>query len=494
MRQRLVRGLEHGDRELTAEPAGGPQGLGGGGHATCVGADDQFFAMGGDSMSAIRVASLARGRGVAVTPRQVLEHPTPAALATVARGVVADSHSATAGTSAAIELSAADRAELSALGPIDTVLPLLPLQYGMYLHSAYIEPETDLYRIQQIAHLSGPLDPDALHEAIRTVIARHPALRVAMHTLVDGSPVQVVFDDIEPRWRTVDLRGTDSDAAQAELLRIAATEQAAPLPLDRAPLLRHVLVSLADDDHRLVQSMHHIVADGWSLSSMFDEIARVHNAIVAGSSPHIAVDGFADFVAQTERHAESSSRAWETILAEVRPTLLAGTDSRAVASQDHRDVTASLSRARTERLYAAARHAGVTAATVVHAAWGLVLGRRLGIDRVVFGSLVSGRGTGHPGVESIVGLLINTVPVPLSWQPTDSLGSVAARLQEQQNRGRAGPRPRACGGVSAPSVRRLPTRDVHADTACSGPGRWTAQRVPRRPVRRLDCHRANGGG
>lgn len=399
-----------------------------------VGADDQFFAMGGDSMSAIRVASLARGRGVAVTPRQVLEHPTPAALATVARGVVADSHSATAGTSAAIELSAADRAELSALGPIDTVLPLLPLQYGMYLHSAYIEPETDLYRIQQIAHLSGPLDPDALHEAIRTVIARHPALRVAMHTLVDGSPVQVVFDDIEPRWRTVDLRGTDSDAAQAELLRIAATEQAAPLPLDRAPLLRHVLVSLADDDHRLVQSMHHIVADGWSLSSMFDEIARVHNAIVAGSSPDIAVDGFADFVAQTERRAENSSRAWETILAEVRPTLLAGTDSRAVASQDHRDVTASLSRARTERLYAAARHAGVTAATVVHAAWGLVLGRRLGIDRVVFGSLVSGRGTGHPGVESIVGLLINTVPVPLSWQPTDSLGSVAARLQEQQNR------------------------------------------------------------
>ncbi|MGN7779447.1 amino acid adenylation domain-containing protein [Mycolicibacterium sp. 22603] len=399
-----------------------------------VGPDDQFFAMGGDSMSAIRVASLARGRGVAVTPRQVLEHPTPAALAAVARSVATDGHSsATAGTSAAIELSAADRAELSALGPIDAALPLLPLQYGMYLHSAYTEPATDLYRIQQLAQLSGPLDPDALHEAVRTVIARHPALRVAVRTLADGSPVQVVLGAVEPHWRTVDLRGIDPDEAQAELRRIAAAEHAAPLALDRAPLLRHVLVSLADDDHRLVQSMHHIVADGWSLSSMFDEIARVHNAIVAGSSPEITVDGFADFVAHTEGRAESASQAWETILAEVRPTLLAANDSRAVASQDHREVSTSLSRARTDHLYAAARRAGVTAATAVHAAWGLALGRRLGVDSVVFGSLVSGRGTGYPGVESIIGLLINTVPVPLSWQSTDSLSAVATRLQEQQN-------------------------------------------------------------
>lgn len=401
--------------------------------ASEVGIDDPFFAVGGDSLSAIRVAALARSRGVIVTPRQVLENPTAARLAVAAMTAPADiAHDDSA---VSLALSATDRADLDALGDVEEVLPLLPLQYGIYLHSAYATAESDVYRIQQIVHLSGRLDASALLEATRAVFRRHPALRTAVTTLEDGSPVQVVLGDVEPRWRTVDLRDLDSGDAAAELERIAVVERVAPFALDDPPLLRHVLVSLTDDDHRLVQSMHHIVADGWSLSLMFDEVARTHNVIVGGASAATTrTDGFIAYVHHCDRTADAAARSWDSALTAVRPTRLVPADARPGTAANHRALTAQLPRADAERLYAAARGQGVTPATAVHAAWGLVLGRTLGVDGVVFGSLVSGRASGHPGVESLIGLLINTVPVPMSWDASDSLAHVTAQLQDHQNR------------------------------------------------------------
>ncbi|GAA1499945.1 hypothetical protein GCM10009827_004260 [Dactylosporangium maewongense] len=304
------------------------------------------------------------------------------------------------------------------LAGFEDVLPLLPLQEGMYVHQAMAEPGADTYVVQQVARLTGPVDPARLRAAVEATVRRHAALRAGFRELRDGRIVQAVAPSVEVPWRVV---------AGGDLALVCAEELARPFDLARPPALRYALVSLGDTDHRLVETMHHVLADGWSYPLVFSDIVAAYETGADLPAPATTFRDHVEAVAARDRDAARA--VWARALDGVAPSLLYPSGSPVAA---HDSVHSALSTEDTAALSAAVRAHGVTLSTAVHAAWGLLLGRLLGRDRVVFGSTVSGRGGELPGVETVVGLLINTLPLPLSWRPGETLGAVLTRLQDLQ--------------------------------------------------------------
>ncbi|MFI7597372.1 amino acid adenylation domain-containing protein [Actinoplanes sp. NPDC049681] len=301
-------------------------------------------------------------------------------------------------------------------GAVD-VLPLLPLQEGMYFHAA--TSDVDAYAVQQIAELTGEVDPPRLRAAVEAAVRRHEALRASFRELRDGRIVQVIAADVQVPWREVDLTGTPERLAE-----VAAEELAQPFDLAKPPVLRYALVSLSATEHRLVETMHHILADGWSYPLVFSDVVAAYHGRELSAPPTTFRDHVESVVT---RDREAARAAWSAALNGAEPTALYPD----VTTVSHHD-SAFAHIDRVDELTEIARTCGITVSTLIHGAWGLLLGRLLGRDAVAFGSTVSGRGGELPGVESIVGLLINTVPVPMAWRPDEPVGDVLRRLQDQQ--------------------------------------------------------------
>ncbi|TGD89793.1 non-ribosomal peptide synthetase [Mycolicibacterium sp. CH28] len=306
--------------------------------------------------------------------------------------------------------------------PVLDVLPLLPLQEGMYFHSAFGDG-VDTYRVQQIAELTGPVEPEALHAAAHAVLHRHQALRASFRELADGRVAQVIWADVPVEFDAV-------TAGTGRWDDIAAKHLSRPFDLSEPPLVRYTLVSLSPGEHRLIQTLHHIVADGWSYPLIFGDIVEHYNAALgAGPAPAPLAVTLRDHIEAVNAAGSHGTAAWAVALADVDPTLLFPDTTVG----EHRSVTRRLSRQLTEALSRSARDRGLTLSTVLHGAWGVLLGALTGRRRITFGSTVSGRAGTLTGTESIVGLLINTVPVPMSWNHATPLATVFDDLQQQQS-------------------------------------------------------------
>ncbi len=317
-----------------------------------------------------------------------------------------------------VRLTQADVDTLARTGPVEEVLPLLPLQQGMYFHSMYGEG-VDTYRVQQIAELSGRMDPDALRRSIESTMRKHQGLRASFRELEDGTLAQVIWAQTDVEFQVVD--GPLDDVAREALSR--------PFDLAVAPLVRYTLVSLSETDHRLIQTVHHIVADGWSYPVIFGDIVAEYNGADDNTSITATLRDHVEAVFAGDRAAARQS--WATALDGSEPTLLYGADAHGAG--EHRSHVRRMSAELTRALTRAARDHGITVSTALHGAWGVLLGRLLDRRRVVFGSTVSGRGGDLPGVESVVGLLINTIPVPMAWHADAPIAAVFAELQETQS-------------------------------------------------------------
>ncbi|MFD4599967.1 non-ribosomal peptide synthase/polyketide synthase [Streptomyces sp. NPDC058464] len=391
--------------------------------------DDDFFALGGDSIVAIQLLVLARRAGLELTPRDVFRHRTVAQLAEVAR--TTDGAEDPADTP--WDPPTAD--ELAALqgdAPLTVaeVLPLGPLQEGFFFHALLDGAEHDAYVVQQVIELTGPVDSGLLRQAAQRLLDRHAPLRACFRQLPDGRPAQLVATGLDVPWHEVDLSAQDTAVRAGLAEAVAADERARRFDLARPPLLRCALVRLGPDRSRLILTFHHIVADGWSLPVLHRELLALYGDQPA-SLPEVApYRGYLARVARADRQAARD--AWRAALAGIdEPTRLVETP--AAGPIEPAQLRVELPERTTARLTARAREHGVTLGTVVQAAWGLLLAGLTGCQDVVFGTTVSGRDAAVPGIESMVGLFINTLPTRLSWTPADTLGAVLERLQQEQS-------------------------------------------------------------
>ncbi|GAB4583083.1 hypothetical protein Ntsu_09150 [Nocardia sp. IFM 10818] len=399
-----------------------------------VGLDDDLFALGADSITAIQIVSRARARGVAFRPKDLFESRTLEALSAIAETVDPGQPEEQLATGPLVELSDDELARLRESYPnLAEVWPLTPLQSGMLFHAQLAESSVDAYMVQFAIDIQGEIEVERVHAAAQAMLDRHVNLRAAFTEDAHGNPLQIVVDAAELPWDYTDLTAHEPAAALAETERLMAADIARHFDMRTGPLLRVTLFRTAADRYRLCITSHHILIDGWSMPLLTQDMLLLY-AANGDASQVPPVRPYRDYLAWLAARDHSAARAaWREALAGfTEPTPLAAVDRSREISSGIGEIGFDLSADETTALMRAAADAGVTPNTVVQAAWGLLIGRSTDRDDVVFGATVSGRPPQLAGIETMVGLFLNAIPVRVRLSATDTLTDVLRGLQREQ--------------------------------------------------------------
>ncbi|HEY7414597.1 MAG TPA: condensation domain-containing protein [Ktedonobacteraceae bacterium] len=316
---------------------------------------------------------------------------------------------------------------------VSDVYPLSPLQRVMLLHE-FCLPESRANFVQTSHLLRGSLQPEVLKSAWQQVVARHAVLRTLFLEEGLDEPLQVVCQQVELPWIEEDWRAY-SDTEQKQRLQVFLREDyTRGISLTQAPLMRLSLIRLRDETYHFTWSLHHLILDGWSSPVVLSEVLTLYEDLCQGRASNLPeVRPYRDYIAWLlQQDNAQAERVWRaTLKGFVSPTLLQSASLPAPGEEHYEKVGRTLSFSLTTQLQDAARQYHVTLNTLLLGAWALLLGSSSTTTDVVFGATVSGRPDTLPGVESMVGMFINIVPVRVEI-PRDS--HLATWLQDLQAR------------------------------------------------------------
>lgn len=308
---------------------------------------------------------------------------------------------------------------------IEDVLALSPLQEGLFSLSKLTGTGVDLYAMQFVVDIDGPLNVSLLRDAAGTMLDRHPNLRVSFWDTDVPKPVQIVPTRVELPW-------SERAAEPGEFDAIAESQRRRPFDLGRGPAMRFLLLTVPDDPRRrrLVLTAHHILMDGWAMAVFFTELLAIYQA--GGSTANLPRPRpYRDYIGWlAAQDTAAAVRGWAEYLGKLSgPLLLA--DGAGPRGRVPEKTRLSLPGADLDRLRRWARDHGLTLATVVQFAWTVLLGRLADRRDVVFGTTISGRPESLAGVERMVGLFINTVPIAHRLDRAVSVVDQCRRMQSE---------------------------------------------------------------
>ncbi|MDL2079743.1 amino acid adenylation domain-containing protein [Streptomyces sp. GXMU-J15] len=377
-----------------------------------VGRHDDFFDLGGHSLLAVRVLSRIRsGLGVEVALADLFAAPT------------------LAGFAAAV--TAARPAGRPAIRPVPRRDggPVSSAQRRLWFLSRTQEASR-AYHVPFGLRLTGDLDTAALRRALDRIVARHEILRTVF-AQVDGEPVQRIHP-------TARFTLVEQESSAEDLAAVIAEEALAPFDLAAGPLIRGRLVRLAERDHALLITMHHIVSDGWSLRLFLNELAVLYGAFTRGEAdplPPLPIQ-YGDYAAWQHARAASEELAdsaayWQQSLRGAPELLELPTDRPRPARQDHAGavVEYALDPELTARLTEVGRRHGATLYMTLLAGWAATVARLSGRRDVVIGSPVAHRGQRE--AEDLIGFFVNTLPIRLDAAGDQTVADWLAQVKER---------------------------------------------------------------
>ncbi|MCF5573322.1 non-ribosomal peptide synthetase [Pseudomonas syringae] len=307
-----------------------------------------------------------------------------------------------------------------AVGEIDDIYPLSPMQQGMLFHSLF-EEGTGNYINQLRVTVTG-LNVPRFQSAWQAAVDTHDVLRSRFFSQSEQS-LQVVQRQVMLPFVELDARGKPEnwldDWAQADRQQ--------GFDLAQGPLLRLAVVRTAADSWQLIYTSHHILMDGWSSSRLLGEVLQHYS----GQMPPKQAGRYRDYIQWLQQQdAALSERFWTAELAELdEPTRLLQAVKSCAEGQGYGDYIQLIDADGTRRLSEFAREQRVTLNTLVQSAWLLLLQRYTGQSCVTFGATVAGRPADLPGVEEQLGLFINTLPVIASPRPEQTVSDWVQQVQ-----------------------------------------------------------------
>ncbi|WP_433491679.1 amino acid adenylation domain-containing protein [Nocardia grenadensis] len=320
---------------------------------------------------------------------------------------------------------------------IEDVLALSPLQEGLFTLAQLTAAGHDVYAIPFAVDITGPLDTGVLRGSLEALLVRHPNLRAVFWDEDLPKPVQIIPTAVDLPW-------TELTATDDEVDAVTEAETRRPFDLRKGPALRAALVILppaADGTQRrrLIVTAHHILLDGWSLGLFFAELRELY---AAGGAPEVLppVRPYRDYIGWLAgRDTDQVRQQWVRYLEPVSGPLMVAEGGAAsglggsAAAVPPEVTRVGLTAAETRTLRNWARERGLTLNTAVQFAWTVVLSRLTDRADTVYGTVVTGRPEQISGVDRMIGLFINTVPVAFRLDPAETVAASCLRLQRESS-------------------------------------------------------------
>jgi amino acid adenylation domain-containing protein/non-ribosomal peptide synthase protein (TIGR01720 family) len=385
-----------------------------------VGIHDNFFALGGHSLLATRVFSRLRDTfQIEVPLRALFESPTVAGLAEHIEGV----------RRVAASLATPPIVRAERVGE----LPLSFSQLRLWFLDQ-LSPGNAFYNLFHAIRIAGLLDIAAFEHSLQAIIQRHESLQTTF-VAVAGRPGQVITDCLPWRLPLIDLSALPSPTRETEARQLARRAAQQPFDLAQGPLLRTTLVYLGDQEHLVLLTLHHIVADEWSLGIFVEEVAAFYTAFVAGqvaTLPPLPIQ-YLDFALWQQRWLQGTTLAgqleyWQAQLAGLTPLELP-TDRPRPAVQTHRGAKQSLSipLSLTTDLRTLSQQEETTLFMTLLAAFQTLLHRYSGQDEVCVGTPIAGRT--RTELENVIGYFANTIVLRTSLAGNPTVRELLQRVR-----------------------------------------------------------------
>jgi amino acid adenylation domain-containing protein len=436
------------DRRALPEPAAGPA-AGGGAPATAeerllhevwtgvlgvegAGVEDSFFALGGDSMLAIRARAETERRGSSFAVQDLLRYPTIRALAPRLRPL--DGAGRRDGRTGPFALLAPeDRGRLPA--GVEDAYPVGAMQAGMLFHAGYDDAETSVYRVVTSIRVEAPFDEACLRRSVARTVRRHPALRTSFDLSSFSEPLQLVHREVSvPVAVERDLLGLDEEARRRAIAAWVDAAKFRRFDPGRPPLLAFTAHPCTAGAFQLSVVEHHAIVDGWSDAAMLAEVVDRYRAALAGEElwlPEVP-STYRDFVAEERRAAgdEASRRYWRGLLEGVDPAPLPRRSAAGPGPARHREVEVPVPASLAGGLRLAARRLGLPLKALLAASHVAVLRLVTGAGEVLTGAIANGR-LEEEGGDAVVGVFLNTLPLRVDAAHR-SLAAIAAEVFAQE--------------------------------------------------------------
>ena len=318
-------------------------------------------------------------------------------------------------------------------GVADDVFTLSPTQQGMLFH-AVDEPDSEMYVNQLTCIIDAPLDVTAFVQAWQRVTARHAALRTSFHWERLPHPVQIVHADFAVPHESRDWRARSSDEQDVAWQQLCDADRARGFDLTRPPLQRVLLARTGETRYRFCWTQHHLLLDGWSAAIVLDEVLGAYLGRAFDDRRPRRYRDAVVWIEQQER--EQLAAFWRDRLAD-RPAvtplpagrpLFDGATTPFACREVERVLSASVSAA----VRQLAERERLTLSSIMQGAWALALARQSGERDVIFGAVVGGRPTQLDGADEMIGVFINTVPVRVTIDEDEPIGSWLRALQTRQ--------------------------------------------------------------
>ena len=328
----------------------------------------------------------------------------------------------------------------------DAVPPLIPVSREQPLPLSFaqqrlwfldqFQPGSSLYNIPMALQLAGVLNKDALQQCLETLVRRHESLRTTF-AVDNGEAVQIIHEPSSLHLDIIDLSAFSEEERRQEAERLKQEEALRPFDLLEGPLFRACILRLAEDEHVLLVTLHHIISDGWSQAILRREISSLYNAFSSGNStslPDLPIQ-YADYAVWQRNWLqgevlERQISYWKQKLAGAPALLELPADRPRPSVQTFRGArkSISLSSELTQRLKLLGTHEGATLFMTLLAVFDVLLHRYSGQDDIVAGTPIANRT--QVETEGVIGFYTNTLAIRGDLRGDPSFVELLGRIRE----------------------------------------------------------------
>ncbi|MEO2256755.1 non-ribosomal peptide synthase/polyketide synthase [Paenibacillus amylolyticus] len=322
----------------------------------------------------------------------------------------------------------------AALGELENVYTLTPLQKGMLFHSL-LDADSEAYFEQVTFDLYGSLNVEAFTRGLDTLVQRNEALRTNFITGWRDEPIQVVFRERNCEVYFEDIRSVRDEHPEKTIADFVSADKANKFDLAQDSLMRVTVLRTGDESYHVIWSHHHILMDGWCMSFMIKEVFDTYFAFQEKRTLELPpVTSYSRYIEWLEaQDVAKASGYWSEYLANYDQQTKLPQERTQLKQHafEMAEIDVELSKGLTGQIERVARQQQVTLNTFMQTVWGLVLQIYNNSKDVVFGSVVSGRPAEIPGIESMIGLFINTIPVRIQGKAEETVADILRKTQDE---------------------------------------------------------------